>query len=72
VSTKQVTISEADLVILIRIAHAAYWDEHTAGLLPGAGYNHKAQHIAGCEFGWQNAAKFTEFERRIHIALEAP
>lgn len=46
---------------MLPIVEAAYWDEHTAGTLPGSGFNHKAQHLAGPEWGWQKSDSFKEF-----------
>ncbi len=46
---------------ILPIVEAAYWDEHTAGVLPGTGYNNRAQHEAGRIFGWRKSDLFKKW-----------
>ncbi len=43
------------------IVAAAFWDQYTAGNMPGSGYNHKAQHQAGVAFGWKDSLGFEKW-----------
>jgi hypothetical protein len=50
---------------MLPIVEAAYNDEHTAGMIPGSGYNHKAEHLAGQKWGWQNTKKFDIWHNKV-------
>jgi len=43
---------------MLPIVEAAFYDNHTAGILPGSGYNHKAEHLASKKWGWRNTEMF--------------
>ena len=72
-------VAEAELAALkkeaarmLPIAEAAFWDHHTAGTLPGAGYNNRAEHLAGLEWGWRESKTFRKWreELRARFGLE--
>lgn len=52
------------------IVEAAYWDHHTAGVLPGSGYNNKAEHLAGRTWGWQRSERFEAWVKEAREALK--
>lgn len=62
--TENTRLREA-LEICLPIVDAAYWDHHTAGTLPGAGYNNKAQHLAGQQWGWRSSDKYTDWRKAL-------
>jgi hypothetical protein len=51
------------------IVEAAYWDNHTAGIMPGSGYNNKAQHLSGVKWDWRNSKKFKDWLKSANEAL---
>lgn len=59
----------AALTKCLPIVEEAFWDQHTAGTLPGSGYNHKAQNLAGRVWGWRNSDKFTAWIEQIRAVL---
>lgn len=58
------------LKICLPIVKEAYWDEHTAGKIPGSGFSHKAQHLAGKQFDWYNSDRFEKFYSEALQELE--
>lgn len=65
----QVSRLREALEVALPIVEEAYWDQHTAGTLPGSGYNHKAQSLAGWTWGWQDSAKFKAWLAEARAAL---
>ena len=63
------TAKEQELIAIINdmlpIVEAAYHDEHSAGMIPGSGYNHKSEHLAGQKWGWQNTKKFDTWLNKV-------
>lgn len=55
----------------IPIATEAFWDHHTAGTMPGSGYNHKAEHLAGRTWGWKESKTFQSWHKETTDLLEA-
>lgn len=53
------------LTIAIEIVGAAFWDHHSAGTMPGSGYNHKVYHIVSAHLGWRDSKKFMEWKTAI-------
>ena len=51
------------------IAELAFYDHHTAGTIPGAGYSHKAEHQAGRLWGWRKTEKFDAWKKRVEAGL---
>jgi len=45
----------------------AFWDNHTAGSLPGAGYNHKCYHKL--PFGWKQTEEFSKWSEKLKKIL---
>ena len=43
---------------MLPIVEAAFNDQHSAGIIPGSGYNHKSEHLAGQKWGWRDTKKF--------------
>jgi len=66
---KLALVKEA-LGLCLPIVSAAYWDEHSAGIICGSGYNNKAQHLAGQQFGWRDNKNFKEWETEIRKAVD--
>lgn len=53
---------------MLPIVEAAYWDEHTAGVIPGSGYNNKAQQLAGDKWDWRKSDKFKAWLAKLKPA----
>jgi hypothetical protein len=49
--------------LMLPIVREAFWDHHTAGMLPGSGYNHRAYHLVSSEFGWRSSDKFAKWHK---------
>ncbi len=48
---------------LIRpIVKEAFYDHHTAGIMPGAGYNHRVYSEVSKVFGWRDTDKFDAWD----------
>jgi hypothetical protein len=53
------------LSMAIPIVSEAFWDHHTAGTMPGTGYNHKVYREVSRIFGWRDSKKFHKWEKLI-------
>lgn len=52
------------------IVSAAFYDHHSAGTIPGSGYNHKAEHMAGSKWGWRDATAFNAWHERVKAIVK--
>ena len=50
---------------MLPIVEAAYYDQHTAGMICGSGYNHKAEHLAGQKWGWRDSKEFKAWRNKV-------
>ena len=56
---------EEAIKIAMEITEAAFWDNHTAGMLPGSGYNHKPYTLVSSRLGWRDTKRFEEWKAAI-------
>jgi len=63
----ELTKAQLFLWEMLPIVEAAYYDE-----LPGSGYNHKAQLLAGRQWGWQNSTPFREWVKLVKGVISKP
>lgn len=47
--------------IAVSIVRAAFFDNHTAGTMPGSGYSHKVYHEVSNTLGWRDTKKYEEW-----------
>lgn len=50
---------------MLPIVEAAYYDEHTAGIIAGSGYSNKAEHLAGQKWGWKDSKQFKDWLSKV-------
>ena len=55
--------------VMLPMVEEASYDHHTAGMLPGAGYNHRVYAEISKVFGWRNTSAFDDFKRQVETAL---
>lgn len=67
------SVNEEQLIKIIKemlpIVEAAFYDNHTAGIIPGAGYNHKAEHLVSEKWGWRDSNKFDEWKKQVQTVI---
>jgi hypothetical protein len=56
---------EQAIEIAIKVTEAAFWDNHTAGTMPGSGYHHKPYTLVSASLGWRDTKKFEEWKKAI-------
>lgn len=61
-------ISERDrykkaLEEVMPIVEEAFYDHHTAGVMPGSGYNHRVYRKVSDLFGWRGSAVFEKWKK---------
>ena len=62
---RQLEVAREVIDRMLPIVEEAFWDHHTAGLLPGSGYNHRVYRKISEEFGWRDSKIFTDFKTKI-------
>lgn len=66
---EQVKVMREALEVCLPVVEEAYWDQHTAGMMPGSGYCNKAQNLAGLTWGWRDSRRFSDWFKGIKEAL---
>ena len=67
-ATKREKELEAALSKVMPIIEEAFWDHHTAGTLPGSGYNHRVYNKVSQIFGWRDSKVFTDWKNKLNLS----
>lgn len=65
---KQNKVLREALAIWMPSIEALYWDDYSAGNIPGSGYSHKAYNKI--PFDWRNSEKFEKWLSEANNALK--
>lgn len=70
--SKQQTVKlpASELEFLLEVVEEMFWDHHSAGMLPGVGYNHKGFYKISDRFGWRNTHEFQAWSKDMRSKLE--
>lgn len=59
---------------MLPMVQEAFYDHHSAGTMPGSGYNHRVYRKVSEVWGWRTADKFEQFAKplRTILAIKGP
>ena len=60
---------EGAVKVMLPIVKAAFEDNRRAGMLPGRGYDSKAQHLASEQWGWSQRGSFDHWSESVTAAM---
>ncbi len=68
------TEKEQELIKIINdmlpMVEVAFYDNHSAGILPGAGYNYRVFHMASKKWGWRDTKEFKEWRDKVEKLIK--
>ena len=67
---EQIKLLTEALEICLPIVSAAYWDHHTAGTMPGAGYSRKIDRLVSDQWGWRDSKVFTTWLAKVKTGFQ--
>lgn len=62
---QEIAVLKEKLNTLVEIVDVAFYDHHTAGTMPGSGYQHRVYSKISQIFGWRNDKKWKAFKEAL-------
>lgn len=61
----------AAVATMLPMIEEAFYDNSSAGMIPGSGYNHRVYHKISAVWGWRSDDKFKAFADPLRAIIKA-